>query len=62
MEVALGLLTDPALDELISGQSDFEDLPGVMDRLSRDPDGALCHRIRYRTDDPSDPSDPSERA
>jgi len=56
MEVALGLLTDPRLDELISGESDFEDLPGVMDRLSRDPDGALCHRIRYRTDDTFDPS------
>ena len=53
-EVALGLLTDPRLDELISGESDFDDLPGVMDRLSRDPDGALCHRIRYRTDDPSE--------
>ena len=53
MEVALGLLTDPRLDELISGESDFDELPGVMERLSRNPDGALCHRIRYRTDDPS---------
>ena len=43
----MGLLTDPRLDVLISGESDFDDLPDVMDRLSRDPAGALCHRIRY---------------
>jgi threonine dehydrogenase-like Zn-dependent dehydrogenase len=47
LEVAMGLLADPRLDVLISGESDFHDLPGVMDRLSRDPAGALCHRIRY---------------
>ena len=45
--LALELLADPVLDLLISGESDFEDLPTVLAALSRDPAGALCHRIRY---------------
>lgn len=47
MTLALDLLRDPALDALITGESAFEDLPDVMARLSHDPAGALCHRIRY---------------
>jgi NADPH:quinone reductase-like Zn-dependent oxidoreductase len=47
METALELLLDPRLDALISGESDFGDLPRVMAELSRDGSGALCHRIRY---------------
>lgn len=46
-KLALELLADPVLDLLISGESDFEDLPTVLAALSRDPAGALCHRIRY---------------
>lgn len=50
MTAALQLLTDPSLDCLITGESDFEELPQVMEALSRDPAGALCHRIRYSRD------------
>ena len=50
MALALSLLADPRLDALITGESDFEDLPGVMARLSASEAGTgdtLCHRIRY---------------
>ncbi len=47
MQLALSMLTDPALDILITGESDFEALPTVMARLAADPGNALCHRIRY---------------
>jgi len=47
MTLALDLLRDPQLDTLISAESAFEDLPDVLARLSHDPAGALCHRIRY---------------
>ena len=47
MQLALSLLTDPALDVLITGESDFEDLPAVMARLAEAPGDALCQRIRY---------------
>ena len=45
--LAIKLLTDPVLDLLITGESAFEELPSVLAILSRDPAGALCHRIRY---------------
>ena len=47
LALAIGLLSDPALDALITGESAFDELPDVLARLSRDPAGALCHRIRY---------------
>ena len=47
MSLALSLLTDPALDALITAESPFDELPDVMARLSRDPGDTLCHRIRY---------------
>jgi threonine dehydrogenase-like Zn-dependent dehydrogenase len=50
MNVALSLLADSRLDALISGESPFAELPAVMERLSRDPAGALCQRIRYPSD------------
>jgi threonine dehydrogenase-like Zn-dependent dehydrogenase len=50
MEAALEMLLDPRLDALISGESDFEYLPRTMAKLSQDPAGALCQRIRYRGD------------
>ena len=52
MHVALRLLADARLDALITGESSFEDLPAVMERLSRDSEGTLCHRIRYTHDAP----------
>jgi threonine dehydrogenase-like Zn-dependent dehydrogenase len=47
LEQALALLTDPVFDRLITGESDFAELPAVLARLASDPDGALCHLIRY---------------
>src|SRR5262249_34702373 len=48
MNLALEALTDPALDILITGESDFDDLPKVMSTLANSPGETLCHRIRYR--------------
>ena len=45
--LAIELLADPALDLLITSESEFKDLPHVLATLSLDPPGALCHRVRY---------------
>jgi Zn-dependent alcohol dehydrogenase len=47
MQLALSMLTDPALDVLITGESEFETLPDVMAQLATAPGDTLCHRIRY---------------
>ena len=47
MQLVLGLLRDPQLDVLISGESQFDDLPDVMAKLADGPGDTLCHRIRY---------------
>ena len=47
MALALSMLTDPALDVLITGESPFDALPQVMAQLAAAPGDALCHRIRY---------------
>ena len=47
LRLALDLLRAPELDTLITGESDFAELPEVMATLSRDPRAALCRRIRY---------------
>lgn len=47
MQLALTLLTEPALDMLIGGESDFDALRRVMAELSRG--NGLCHRIRYES-------------
>jgi len=47
MQLALSMLADPALDALITGESDFADLPALMARLASAPGDTLCHRIRY---------------
>jgi len=47
MQLALAMLTEPALDALITGESDFETLPAVMVQLATSPGDTLCHRIRY---------------
>jgi hypothetical protein len=43
---ALDLLCDPALDALISGESNFADLPSSYGTILSDPE-TLCHRVRY---------------
>ena len=47
LEAALGLLRDPALDALISGETAFDDLPARYGAILDDP-ATLCHRVRYR--------------
>ena len=47
MALALSMLSDPALEVLITGESQFEELPEVMARLARTPGDTICHRIRY---------------
>ncbi|MDO0938013.1 zinc-binding alcohol dehydrogenase [Streptomyces sp. DG2A-72] len=47
LALALDLLTDPALDALVTGESDFEDLPEVMPKLASGRIPALCHRVSY---------------
>jgi threonine dehydrogenase-like Zn-dependent dehydrogenase len=46
LETALGLLADPVLDALISGETAFDALPGAYHGILADP-ATLCHRIRY---------------
>ncbi|NYS59501.1 zinc-dependent alcohol dehydrogenase [Vreelandella salicampi] len=47
LRLALRLLSDPALDVLISGESAFADLPHVAADIFAPDSGVLCHRIRY---------------
>lgn len=47
MALAMALLAEPALDNLITGESGFAELPRVMEQLARGDADALCHRIRY---------------
>ena len=47
LELALQLLEDPAFDVLLTGESRFEELPGVMERLAAGELPALCHSITY---------------
>jgi len=47
--LALELLRDPALDVLLTGESDFADLPDLLTTLSDNPGDTLCHRVRYST-------------
>jgi NADPH:quinone reductase-like Zn-dependent oxidoreductase len=47
MALALSLLTDDALDVLITGESAFDELPLVMARIAASAGDTLCHRIRY---------------
>lgn len=51
LALALELLRDPAFDELLTGESDFAELPRVMDELASGGLPALCHTIRYPSDD-----------
>ncbi len=53
LAVALSLLTDAALDTLITDESDFDVLPRTMATVASDEGGTLCHRVRYAPSDPS---------
>jgi len=47
LALALDLLRDDAFDAIITGSSDFTDLPQVMAALAGGSVSALCHRIDY---------------
>lgn len=47
LALALDLLRDPAFDVLITGESNFEDLPEVMARLAGGTLPAICHAVTY---------------
>ena len=47
MQLALALLADPALDALITGESEFDALPEVMTTLAQAPGNVIFHRIHY---------------
>ncbi|MGZ4604314.1 MAG: 2-dehydropantoate 2-reductase N-terminal domain-containing protein [Kineosporiaceae bacterium] len=49
LALALDLLADPALDGLLTGESAFAELPGLLPGLAGGQVPALCHRIRYPT-------------
>jgi threonine dehydrogenase-like Zn-dependent dehydrogenase len=47
LELALSLLADPALDALITGECELDELPGALAALAAAPGAALCQRVRY---------------
>jgi hypothetical protein len=47
LETALALLSDPALDVLVDGESDFFALAEIMPKLASPASAVLCHRLRY---------------
>jgi threonine dehydrogenase-like Zn-dependent dehydrogenase len=47
LALALALLRDPAFDALLTGESRFDELPGVMARLAAGSLPAVCHTITY---------------
>src|SRR4051794_20709663 len=47
LALALDLLRDPAFDAVLTGESRFDELPGVMARLAAGSLPALCHTITY---------------
>jgi hypothetical protein len=47
LALALDLLRDPAFDLVVTGESRFDELPGVMARLAAGRLPALCHTITY---------------
>lgn len=51
LATAVRLLTDPALDALVTGESAFDELPQVMAEVAGDVGGTLTHRVRYSAAD-----------
>jgi threonine dehydrogenase-like Zn-dependent dehydrogenase len=47
LALALELLSDPAFDALITGESAFQELPDLLARLASGKLPALCHTITY---------------
>jgi threonine dehydrogenase-like Zn-dependent dehydrogenase len=47
LRLALDLLRDPAFDVLLTGESPFTELPGLLPRLASGAQPALCHSVTY---------------
>ena len=47
LTLAISLLNDPVLHQLINEQSDFSDLPATLAKLSEPGGDTLCHRVHY---------------
>jgi len=47
LQLALSLLSSPALDVLINSEGSFESLPDTMARLARGPGEVIMHRVTY---------------
>jgi threonine dehydrogenase-like Zn-dependent dehydrogenase len=47
LALALELLRDPVFDVVVTGESRFDELPGVMARLAAGSLPALCHTVTY---------------
>lgn len=47
LQLALSLLVDPVFDALISGETEFFELPEAMPAILDPKAATLCHRIRY---------------
>lgn len=47
LKLALSLLNDEKLDNLISGESSFTELPSTFQYLMKNGRDSLCHRIKY---------------
>ncbi len=48
LQLAISMLSDAALDVLITGETPFDTMPEVMATLATTPGNTLCHRIRYQ--------------
>jgi threonine dehydrogenase-like Zn-dependent dehydrogenase len=47
LALALSLLRDPVFDQLLSGETDFDEVPELMRLLAASSAGVLCHTVRY---------------
>lgn len=47
LTLALALLRDPLFDVLLSGESEFGEMPELMPHLAGPRPGVLCHTLRY---------------
>ena len=48
LALAIGLLSDPAFDTLLTGESSFDELPATMAALADGTLPAICHTIAYQ--------------
>jgi threonine dehydrogenase-like Zn-dependent dehydrogenase len=47
LTLALSLLRDPVFDVLLTGETEFTELPALMPQLAASSAGVLCHTLRH---------------